>query len=53
MYATDAIVGDELRTLHGKAHVSQLDVTSDAPIKALKLKLSDEPVDVVLNIAGR
>ena len=53
MYATDAVVGEKLRTLKGKAHVSELDVTSDGSIKALKLKLSNEPVDVLLNIAGR
>ena len=47
------VVGEKLRSLIGKAHVSDLDVTSMVSINTFKLKVGDAPVDVLLNIAGR
>jgi hypothetical protein len=47
------IVGEKLRSLKEKAHVSELDVTSIMSINTFKLKVGDAPVDVLLNIAGR
>jgi NAD(P)-dependent dehydrogenase (short-subunit alcohol dehydrogenase family) len=46
------VVGEKLRNLEGKAHVSELDVTSMVSINTFKLKVGDAPVDVLLNIAG-
>jgi hypothetical protein len=47
------VVGEKLRSLKEKAHVSELDVTSMVSINTFKLKVGDAPVDVLLNIAGK
>jgi NAD(P)-dependent dehydrogenase (short-subunit alcohol dehydrogenase family) len=36
----------------GKVRVEALDVTDEAAIAALKAKIGDEPIDVLLNVAG-
>ena len=46
------VVGEKLTHLEN-AHVSELDVTSMTSINTFKLKVGDEPVDLLLNIAGR
>ena len=47
------VVGEKLRSLKEKAHVSELDVTSMASINTFRFKVGDAPVDILLNIAGR
>lgn len=51
VYALDLTVGDGLKALEG-ATVAQLDVTSADSIAKFKASLGDEPVDLLLNIAG-
>lgn len=51
VYALDLNVGDGLKALEG-ATVGQLDVTSLDSIAKFKDSLGDEPVDLLLNIAG-
>lgn len=48
--AADVTIGEKIKEL-GCA-VSQLDITLPESIAGLKEKLADEPVDVLLNIAG-
>jgi hypothetical protein len=47
------VVGEKLRSLKEKAHVSELDVTSVMSVNTFGLKVGDAPVDILLNIAGR
>jgi hypothetical protein len=47
------VVGEKLRSLKNKADVSELDVTSMTSINTFRLKVGDEPVDILLNIAGK
>lgn len=52
MYAVDRNVGEGLARLTG-ADVSELDVTSVESISKFKDHLGDQPVDLLLNIAGK
>jgi NAD(P)-dependent dehydrogenase (short-subunit alcohol dehydrogenase family) len=47
------VVGEKLRSLKEKAHVSELDVTSMTSTNTFRFKVGDAPVDILLNIAGR
>ena len=54
MHALDVNLGDKLRSLEGpKCKIGQLDVSDIDAIHAFKSKLGDQPVDVLLNIAGQ
>lgn len=54
MHALDVNQGDKLQSLAGpKCKTGQLDVSDLESIKAFKAKLGDQPVDVLLNIAGQ
>ena len=48
--AADAL--NSLAAAHANVRVEALDVTSDAMIAALRSKLADQPIDVLLNNAG-
>lgn len=53
MYAGDVKVGEGLKVLaSAKAEVGELDVTSPDSITQFKSQVGDEPVDLLLNIAG-
>lgn len=52
MYAVDRNLGEGLAGLKG-AEVSELDVTSMASIATFKEKFGDQPLDLLLNIAGK
>ena len=51
MYAVDVNQGDGLKALKG-AETATLDVTSLDSIQAFKASLGDEPIDLLLNVAG-
>lgn len=54
MYALDAVEGEKLKALEGpECKIAQLDVTSPESIERFKKSLGDEPVDLLLNIAGK
>ncbi|MBA7491786.1 hypothetical protein ES702_02334 [subsurface metagenome] len=52
VYAVDRQVGDGLKNLT-KAEVSELDVTSTESIASFKEKVGDQPIHLLLNIAGK
>jgi hypothetical protein len=47
----DITIGEPIKALGGRAE--QLDVASPESIQAFKQKLGDQPVDLLLNIAGK
>lgn len=51
VYALDLNIGDGVKALQG-ATPGQLDVTSMESINKFKASLGDEPIDLLLNIAG-
>lgn len=54
MYALDAVEGEKLQALKGpKCKTAQVDVTSPESIEKFKQSLGDQPVDLLLNIAGQ
>jgi short-subunit dehydrogenase len=54
VFAGDRVVGEGLKALAGlEAEVGELDVTSPESINQFRAKLNDEPVDLLLNIAGK
>lgn len=52
VYAVDRQVGDGLKNLT-KAEVGELDVTSTDSISSFKKTLGDQPIHLLLNIAGK
>ncbi|KAF2484688.1 short-chain alcohol dehydrogenase-like protein [Neohortaea acidophila] len=53
LYALDATDGEKLQSLKGsKCTTAQVDVTSVESIEKFKQSIGDEPVDLLLNIAG-
>lgn len=53
MYALDAVEGDKLKALKSsKCKIAQVDVTIPESIQKFKESLGDQPVDLLLNIAG-
>lgn len=54
VYALDAVEGDKLKALKGdKCKTAVVDVTSPDSIEKFKKSIGDEPVDLLLNIAGQ
>ena len=54
LYALDAVEGDKLKELKGeKCTTFQVDVTSPESIEKFKKSIGDQPVDLLLNIAGQ
>lgn len=54
VYALDAVEGDKLKALKSdKCKTAVVDVTSPESIEKFKKSLGDEPVDLLLNIAGQ
>lgn len=51
VYAVDRNLGNGLKSLRG-ANISAVDVTSEQSIKDFKETIKNEPVDLLLNIAG-
>lgn len=53
MYAGDLKIGDGLKTLESSGvKIGELDVTSPDSITKFKSQVGDQPVDLLLNIAG-
>ena len=54
MYALDVTEGEALKALAGdNCKIAQLDVTKPEAIAKFKESIGDEPVDILLNIAGK
>lgn len=54
VHALDIVEGEKLKSLEGpKCKIGQLDVTSLESIQRFAKSLGDEPVDILLNVAGQ
>lgn len=53
VFALDAVEGEKLKALEGpKCKTARVDVTSPESIASFKQSLGDQPIDMLLNIAG-
>jgi NADP-dependent 3-hydroxy acid dehydrogenase YdfG len=54
VYALDIMLGDKLKALESSTcHIGRLDVTNPSSIEEFRKSIKDEPVDVLLNVAGK